>query len=63
MANTNANNAVNIQRIIRMANAAGWSVVRKGKTYVAVKCVECGAPTALRFERSGNFTNCCFRCK
>ena len=63
MANTNANNAVNIHRIIKQANASGWSVVRKGKSYPTVKCEECGARTALQFERNGKLTACCFRCK
>lgn len=63
MANTNANNAVNIQRIIRQANKAGWAVVCKGKSYPAEKCEECGARTALKFERNGRTTTCCFRCK
>jgi hypothetical protein len=59
---TKANNAVLIQQLIRKANKAGWSVVRQGKSYPATKCIGCGAPTALLFERNGVRKDRCFRC-
>jgi transposase len=59
---TKASNIVKIQQLIRKATAAGWSVVKHGKTYPTTKCLNCGDPTALLFERNGVRKDRCFRC-
>lgn len=59
---TQAANAVRIQQLIRRGNAKGWQVVRKGKSYPATKCLDCGAPSVLQFERNGEKLHVCFAC-